>query len=83
MVEVLEFGATKYGAFNWQRGLDKREICESALRHMFAYLSGEKLDQESGLSHIGHMQCNLLFLAYMERMFIDITKENTDEQQKI
>jgi hypothetical protein len=73
MVSVLEYGANKYttsecsGEFNWQRGLKTTEICESLLRHTFAYLNGEDIDPESGISHIGHMQCNTLFLSYMDR----------------
>ena len=67
MVAVLEFGAKKYSRDNWKKGLFTQKICESMLRHVFAYLSGEDNDPESGLSHIGHMQCNALFLAYMAR----------------
>ncbi len=69
MVRVLEFGSAKYGKFNWQRGLDKKEICESLLRHVFSYLSGELIDPESGISHVGHIQANAMFLEYMENHF--------------
>lgn len=65
MVKVLEFGANKYDAFNWTKGLTTQSICESMLRHTFAFMSGEDKDKESGLSHVGHIQCNAMFLAYM------------------
>ena len=65
MVKVLEFGAEKYAAYNWMKGLPIQEICESLLRHVHAFLEGEDNCPESGLSHIGHMQCNTLFLAWM------------------
>ncbi len=64
MVRVLEFGVTKYKPMNWKIGLDKDEIMESLLRHAFAILSGEDIDPESGLPHIGHLQCNAMFYAY-------------------
>lgn len=67
MVKVLEYGAKKYARENWKKGLPTLEICESLLRHTFAFMSGEDNDPESGLPHIGHMQCNLMFLAYVVR----------------
>ena len=65
MVRVLEFGATKYGDYNWAKGLSIRETCESLKRHLDAFMEGEDKDNESGLSHIGHIQCNALFLSWM------------------
>lgn len=61
------FGAKKYNDHNWMKGLKTTEICESLLRHVFAYLEGEDNDPESGISHIGHIQCNAMFLAYMDQ----------------
>ena len=65
MVRVLEFGAKKYGDYNWTKGLSIRETCESLKRHLDAFMEGEDKDNESGLSHIGHIQCNALFLSWM------------------
>ena len=65
MVRVLEFGAEKYDEFNWMKGLDIVGICESLKRHLDAFMEGEDDDPESGLSHIGHIQCNALFLSWM------------------
>ena len=65
MVQVLEFGAKKYGAYNWVKGLSIRETCESLKRHLDAFMEGEDIDSDSGLSHIGHIQCNAMFLSYM------------------
>jgi len=77
MVRVLEFGAKKYDTFDWQKGLSIVEVCESLKRHLDAYMEGEDLDQESGLSHIGHIQCNAMFLAWMIQ-----NKPETDDRHK-
>lgn len=65
MVQVLEYGATKYAPNNWMKGLSVTEICESLKRHLDAFMEGEDNDPESTLSHIGHIQCNALFLSWM------------------
>lgn len=65
MVEVLMFGAQKYSSWNWTGGLKYTEICESLQRHLNAFIQGEDDDQESKLSHVGHILCNAMFLSYM------------------
>lgn len=69
MAQVLEFGAKKYDRWNWTTGggFKWTRILGSCLRHIFAFMRGEDNDPESGLSHISHAQCNLLFLAYYIR----------------
>ena len=65
MVRVLMFGAQKYSYWNWSNGLKYTEICESLQRHLNAFLEGEDNDEESKISHIGHILCNAMFLSYM------------------
>lgn len=65
MVKVLEFGAEKYEAHNWKKGLPTSELSESLLRHLFAHMSGERIDPESGLPHLDHVACNVMFLNWM------------------
>lgn len=60
---VLEFGTQKYGRDNWKKGMDVSIILDSLLRHVSALQSGVLIDEESSLSHIGHIQCNALFLG--------------------
>lgn len=66
MVRVLEFGAKKYAGWNWTTGggFKWTRVIGSSLRHLFAFARGEDNDPESGLSHIYHVQCNMLFLAH-------------------
>ena len=72
MVRVLEYGATKYAPHNWAKGLPITEICESLKRHLDAFMEGEDNDAESKLSHIGHIQCNALFLSWMMEHRLDL-----------
>lgn len=67
MVKVLEFGSKKYNDHNWKKGLKTTEIVDSMMRHMTAYLNGEQLDKESGLPHVDHIQCNAMYLSYMDK----------------
>ena len=66
LVEVLEFGAKKYAPENWKKGLDKKEILESMMRHLTALMDGEENDKESGLHHIGHIMCNAMFYRFFD-----------------
>jgi hypothetical protein len=62
---VLTFGAEKYAAHNWMNGLSWTECCESLLRHLVAVsLEGQVNDEESGLPHMDHVDCNLMFMAH-------------------
>jgi len=65
MVKVLDYGTLKYAPHNWKKGLLVTEVCESMLRHIHAFLDCENNDPESGLPHIGHIQCNAMFLGAM------------------
>lgn len=67
--KVLEFGAKKYAAHNWTQGDGFRytRVLNSLFRHLFAWARGEDCDPESGLSHLSHAGCNIIFLIYYNR----------------
>ena len=61
---VLAYGAKKYGAGNWKALKHGRERYLGALfRHLIAYSLGERLDAETGLPHLAHAGCCLMFMA--------------------
>jgi hypothetical protein len=72
--QVLDFGQKKYSAWNWAIGTFEWSRLYSALqRHMQAWWSGEELDSETGLPHLWHANCCMMFLtryAY-EKMGVD------------
>jgi hypothetical protein len=67
IARVLDFGAQKYAAYNWTGGISYSRIYGSLLRHLWAWWKGEDLDPESGLSHLSHAGCNILFLLQYAR----------------
>ena len=67
VAKVLTFGAEKYDAENWRKLDDlQNRYTAGALRHIFAHMDGERLDTETGLSHMAHAQCCLLFKLEIE-----------------
>lgn len=68
IAKVLQFGAKKYDSDNWRtgEGFDYTRVLNSAMRHMVAFQKGEDKDPESGLSHLAHLGCNVLFLLYYQ-----------------
>ncbi|KKN77099.1 hypothetical protein LCGC14_0364400 [marine sediment metagenome] len=60
--QVLAFGAYKYGRDNWRGGVNWQRYIDAALRHIMAFAEGEDLDPESGLSHMAHAACCIMFL---------------------
>jgi hypothetical protein len=61
IVKVLEFGAKKYARDNW-KNVEADRYTKAAFRHLIAYSQGEENDKESGLSHLAHLGCCVLFL---------------------
>jgi hypothetical protein len=68
MVRVLEFGAQKYDSWNWSKGLKYMQTIASTIRHLLKFMSGEDLDDESGLPHVAHAMCNCAFLLHFVKM---------------
>lgn len=64
---VLTYGAQKYAADSWQGVPEAQRRYEDALeRHLNAWRLGQSCDDESGLHHLAHAACNVLFLLWFE-----------------
>lgn len=65
IVKVLTYGAKKYGEYNWvQVEPFKDRYFAAFMRHIVAWQSGEDIDAESGLPHLAHAACSILFLMH-------------------
>lgn len=67
IVKVLDFGKQKYSANAWKGVENAQERYLSAsYRHLVEYTKGNKIDEESGLSHLSHLATNIIFLMWFE-----------------
>ena len=70
---VLQFGRDKYtkitgkdASHNWKMGMPWTKVIGSIMRHLFAIKRGEDIDPDSGLPHVDHLGCEVMFLqSYM------------------
>lgn len=66
---VFAYGRVKYAAWNWAKGFDWSVPMACAARHLLAIIRGETVDPESGLSHRGHVFCNIVMLQTFARTY--------------
>ena len=64
LARVLAFGAKKYSAHNWRLGITTDRLYDALQRHVTAWNDGEDIDAESGLHHLDHAACELMFLRW-------------------
>lgn len=65
VVKVLTYGAKKYDRFNWEK-VERHRYEAATLRHISAYMQGEKYDPETGINHLAHAICSLMFLTQFD-----------------
>lgn len=74
IAKVRMYGNEKYGdPDNW-KNVEPERYRDAAFRHFLAYLDDPGgVDEESGLSHLSHLACNIAFLIEMEDMSKNVT----------
>jgi len=77
IAEVMTFGSKKYSRDNWRGGFAWSRPLAAAARHLYAYIGGEDKDPETGLSHLAHCACCLLFVLEFEE-----THKELDDRYK-
>lgn len=69
LAKVLQFGAKKYDAENWRKVDNAKDrYFAAAQRHLWSYKRGAELDQESGLHHLAHAVCCIMFIHELEEL---------------
>ena len=68
IAEVLTYGAQKYDSHNWRDngGLEYSRVYAAAQRHLLSFWDGQSLDEETGMSHLAHAACCIVFLMSYE-----------------
>lgn len=66
VARVLSFGAAKYGEYNWQLVRPTARYSDALMRHVMAYVGGERCDPETGMHHLAHAATNSLFLIWFD-----------------
>lgn len=68
IAQVREYGTKKYGdSENWKK-VEKQRYRDAAFRHFMSYLDEPNgNDEESGLTHLAHLACNIAFLCELEK----------------
>jgi hypothetical protein len=86
VVKVLTVGAEKYEDDNWKCVARSRErYFAAAMRHIIAWWHGEEQDTESGLHHLAHAICCLLFLMWFDHngspKFYEESEDDNDKSR--
>lgn len=63
---VLGYGAEKYTARNWEKGMAWSRPKAALERHLTAWWGGEDNDPETGMPHLWHAGCCIAFLIAYE-----------------
>lgn len=63
LAQVLTFGAKKYAAHNWRKGIEVSRLVAASSRHLEAIRGGIFYDTETGLPHAAHLMCEAMFMC--------------------
>lgn len=86
VVRVLMYGAKKYERDNWKKCDDINRYKDSLMRHVTAYLEGNKFDNGPGgdnLHHLAHAICNCLFILYFDKGDIEEWNQQLNEKMSV
>ena len=61
VIDVLEFGAKKYGKANWKTTTNFLDNCNAAKRHIHEALKGLEHDEDTNKHPLIHALCRILF----------------------
>jgi len=73
IARVREYGLNKYGESESWRRVEYERYVDALGRHYLAFLDDPHgVDEESGISHLAHIACNVAFLCEFEKERKDV-----------
>jgi hypothetical protein len=78
IAKVLTFGAAKYEARNWEKGMNWSRVFGALQRHLTRWFHGQDKDKETRLTHLANAGCCLFFLLAWE-----LRQVGTDDRPKL
>jgi len=81
IAEIREYGNRKYkDPDSWKR-VEKVRYVNAMYRHMIDYIDDNKgVDEESGISRLKHLACNVAFLCEMEMWDENLVKPKSRDK---
>lgn len=79
LAQVLTFGANKYTAHNWRKGIPLSKLIAASQRHLTAIAAGLDTDEETGLPHAAHLMCEAMFMC---EQLVSPLHASTDDRYK-
>ena len=62
VAKAFMYGASKYGRYNYMKGMEWCRLIGAIDRHISAFNTGQDLDEESGLCHLYHAGASIMML---------------------
>lgn len=72
LAAAITYGAAKYAPGNWKM-LTEEQAVASVMRHVEAHRSGELIDPESGVAHLGCAMAQAAFCLWYRRKELPVT----------
>ena len=66
MCKILTRGEERYSARSWMESTKPLAYLDACYRHIAAWNQGDKIDYDSGQSHLLHAAINLMFLDWFD-----------------
>lgn len=82
IARVMGYGAQKYGAQNWRKGIAWSRVYAAVQRHLLAWQDGETYDPETGISHLAHAGCGIMFLLEYAETHGELDDRYTTEKRQ-
>lgn len=79
---ILDMGLSKHGFETWKQ-IDSRTHLDCAMSHIGYWMDGQKLDNESGRSHLQHAFIRILFALANELASETLASRLSDIQSTV